>query len=641
MKIFSNEEESLPKKQFTPEEIESIREQILHGATSKLRSRANKTATSSQQIPKELFVPRTPEILHLFQKIRELPLNLENRLFFLALSAVAQELQISVSSLKKILYSESSGSQKYSQKNRFLIAELLAWNTTLSPSLDHFPQEEWTLPQNSFNWLGAFYQGLLYTSEQGKGGIYYTTEKVVHQILQEYPSLQGKLFDPCCGTGAFLLVALQKMLLENQIPFPLQSLFGADIDPIAVRLTRLNLLLNCPEEKVSSPQVYCLDSLLPESSAYSHLFSQNNFDLVLSNPPWGASYSRAILKQYAKKFPDIRSQESFSFFLKRGIHSLKPGGHLSYLLPESILTVKNHADIRKFLSEEVSLQKIENLGQIFSGVFSSVIRLDLQKKLPACSHRIAISSDPTLQQNILQKRFCQPSEYLFNIYTSDAEELLLEKIQTFPHFTLKDQAEWAMGIVTGNNQKFISSFPQEDYEPLWRGRDIFKYSAVPPQMYLRFDPKALQQCASIQRYKAPEKLIYRFISRELVFSYDASQTLVLNSANILIPQSNLVDIKYILAVLNSSLSQYFFTKKFASLKVLRHHLEAIPIPLVSSSIQQEVIQMVNTILNPSSSQTLRQHTSERIDQVLLETLPLTASERERLSSKTFLSKYIV
>ena len=51
-----------------------------------------------------------------------------------------------------------------------------------------------------------------------------------------------------------------------------------------------------------------------------------------------------------------------------------------------------------------------------------------------------------------------------------------------------------------------------------------------------------------------------------------------------------------MAVLNSSVAQFFFSKQFNSVKVLKSHIEQIPIPKVEKAIQQEIEILVDSIL---------------------------------------------
>lgn len=79
-------------------------------------------------------------------------------------------------------------------------------------------------------------------------------------------------------------------------------------------------------------------------------------------------------------------------------------------------------------------------------------------------------------------------------------------------------------------------------------------------------------------------------------AYDDRQMLSLNSCNIVIPKIDGMQIKYILAILNSSVSQFVYQKEFHSIKVLRAHMEHIPIPRVGKAIQNEIIAMTEPLI---------------------------------------------
>ncbi len=119
-----------------------------------------------------------------------------------------------------------------------------------------------------------------------------------------------------------------------------------------------------------------------------------------------------------------------------------------------------------------------------------------------------------------------------------------------------------------------------------RGRDLRKFSYEKPGQYLFYDPEQLQQVAPEKFYRAREKLIYRFVGKVPVFSYDGAQMFTLNSANILIPHLPGLDMKYVLAVLNSRTVSFWWQKKYNALKMLRSHLESIPIPIPKPKVQE-------------------------------------------------------
>jgi hypothetical protein len=164
--------------------------------------------------------------------------------------------------------------------------------------------------------------------------------------------------------------------------------------------------------------------------------------------------------------------------------------------------------------------------------------------------------------------------------------------------------------VTGNNDSHITFNKNDLNEIVLKGQDIFKYSYNHSNNYLIFEGNTFQQVAPVQMYRAPEKLLYRFISKKLIFAYDDKQTLSLNSCNILIPKIEGLAIKYILAILNSSVAQYIYTKYFGSLKVLREHIEFLPIPVVDDKTQNSIIKLVDEILNFSKNVNLKELNNE-------------------------------
>ena len=86
-----------------------------------------------------------------------------------------------------------------------------------------------------------------------------------------------------------------------------------------------------------------------------------------------------------------------------------------------------------------------------------------------------------------------------------------------------------------------------------------------------------------------------------MFAYDNQQTLSLNSCNILIPKIDELNIKYILAILNSGVAAFFMNKKYNSVKLLKSHIESLPIPVVSREKQNEIIKKADRIMNSNEN----------------------------------------
>ena len=102
-------------------------------------------------------------------------------------------------------------------------------------------------------------------------------------------------------------------------------------------------------------------------------------------------------------------------------------------------------------------------------------------------------------------------------------------------------------------------------------------SFKPPECYIDFTPEAFQQVAPLWKYRASEKIVYKFISDRIVCAYDDQRRLTLNSANVVIPRLDLPP-RVIALLLNCDLYQFIFRVRCKSTKVLRSHLESMPIP---------------------------------------------------------------
>ena len=161
---------------------------------------------------------------------------------------------------------------------------------------------------------------------------------------------------------------------------------------------------------------------------------------------------------------------------------------------------------------------------------------------------------------------------------------------------LKDHADFALGIVTGDNHGLLSDTQLDGMSPILSGKEVLPYEVLPARKYVHFQRDLFQQCAPAAYYKAPEKLVYRFIAPYPVFALDTEQHFTLNSCNILIPQIDGLSIYYLLAVLNSSSIRRYYEYTFHSVKILRSHLEQLPIPVPTDQEQDEIVALVKKVL---------------------------------------------
>ena len=311
-------------------------------------------------------------------------------------------------------------------------------------------------------------------------------------------------------------------------------------------------------------------------------------------------------------------------FLEQALSNLKLNGVLSFVLPEAVLHVKSHLPIRAFLMENHSIQYLEYLGNVFDRVQCPCIILQiLCDDKPLSSVGMTVNDGRRIYTVREERKIGKEN---FNFAMTDEEYMVWQRLENLPgKVTLKGKAKFALGIVTGNNKAYITSRKTEENEMVLRGQDLRKFRFVESGRYMVYRPEIFQQVAPLKHYRASPKLLYRFICSQLVFAYDDQQTLSLNSCNLLIPELDGIDMKYILAVLNSRMAQFYFKKKFHSIKILRSHIEQIPIPVPEKEQQKYVIQLVNKLLIPSCEADIVQN-FEQLDLEIANIFGLSSKE---------------
>jgi len=612
-------------KYFNLVEVNSLQRAIEKGEVNRLNRRANKAKANKRYIPSE-YIGRKEHrqtVSTLLNYILNNQLDLKLTILALAVNLFVRNGDIFLMDVNQL---RSFPPELFRRKSvwrelRDFWEELYTpWEVFYSCYHDLF---FFPLPEEP-DILGVVYQSLLREGSKANFGSYFTPGEIVNKMVGENIKPQQKVLDPCCGTGQFLLS------FTEHIPCP-ENIWGIDIDPIAVKIARINLFLRYSQE--FRPNIFNLNALdsddLPKA-----------FNLIATNPPWGAKNDPSVLRKMEKQFPEITSGESFSYFLRIGLSLLQDGGILSFILPESVLSVRRHEDIRKYLLQNCRLLRIEVLGKRFRNVFSTAIRLDLLKAKPAENHEVTVQTGDS-EYSIPQRRFLNNTWFVLDIWLNKQDKSIIDKLYAAAHTTLKNRADWALGIVTGENARYIynKDTPQikgegdnevggGDWEPIYKGSDIKPYILGEPSSYIRFTPERFQQVAREEKYRAKEKLIYKFISTKLVFAYDNRGSLTLNSANILIPKIDNYSLKAILALFNSTLYQFLYRKKFNSLKILKADLEQLPLPLWDTGVLNRLVELADGVLGGQDLMAL-------IDGFIMEQFGLTEKEQEYIT--TFVS----
>ena len=196
----------------------------------------------------------------------------------------------------------------------------------------------------------------------GNYGEFYTPRALTRFVVEMVnPKLGESILDPACGTGGFLVNALEyiktqtqdeKKLLENNI-------HGIELKQLPFTLAVTNLILHGVE---IPDQIKRGDSLSKPLREYG---PSDRIDVIFANPPFGGVVKDGTESNFPHEF---RTRETADLFLVLFIHLLKPTGRAGIVLPDGTLFGEGvKTAIKRKLLEECNLHTIVRLPP---GVFS-------------------------------------------------------------------------------------------------------------------------------------------------------------------------------------------------------------------------------------------------------------------------------
>lgn len=407
--------------------------------------------------------------------------------------------------------------------------------------------------------LSEIYEKELSESYKNKEGIYYTPINIVNKLFKIYSDVSNKTFcDPCCGSGNFIARAIE-------LGFQPENIFGFDTDPIAVEITKRRIF---EETGYISNNILCVDFL----KEYNPL----KFDYIYTNPPWGKKIGKSEKEKIASNLSIDCNNDTSSLFFFACLKNLNEGGILGLLLPEAFFNISSYENSRKELLK-YEIKQLSDFGKVFQGVQSGAVSLILKKDREKDNDNILCEKGNILFYRTKHSFLSNPKN-IINLYCNQEEAEIIRHLFSLPHITLKGRAKWGLGIVTGNNKQYVKDTFKEGMIPVIRGSDISKTGIQDLKNFIKPDFSLYQQVAPIELFEADEKLIYKFISSELFFYHDTNKHYLLNSANMLIPNSDFpIPNKVLTALLNSEIMSWIFKKIFNTHKVLKGDLEELPI----------------------------------------------------------------
>lgn len=218
--------------------------------------------------------------------------------------------------------------------------------------------------------FGDIYETILRDLQSaGNYGEFYTPRALTEFITEMVnPRLGEKILDPACGTGGFLTSAIENIRKQDikgvkDLKELEKTIHGMELKPLPFMLCVTNLILH----DIEVPNVDYTDSLNRE---YTSIGQKDRVDVILANPPFGASVTDGVETNFPQNF---RTTESADLFLMLMVRYLKDGGRAGIVLPDGSLIgdgVKQR--IRQHFLENCNLHTIVRLPNSVFQPYASV-----------------------------------------------------------------------------------------------------------------------------------------------------------------------------------------------------------------------------------------------------------------------------
>ncbi len=520
-------------------------------------------------------------------------------------------------------------------------------------------------------------------------GIYYTPTYIVDYIVKntigewikekKNDIANIKVLDPACGSGSFLIKAYDflsedyKKRDKNHVHADIHgfergvvsyswkkkivqnNIFGVDLDPKAVEIAQLNLLLKIAEKGEQLPilknNIKQGNSLIDDEETdrknyfkWADTFQEGTFDVVIGNPPYISFYSRMAQKlgikerEYlSKKYSTVNNPNSrinsIQLFFERAINLVKEKGYIGFIVDRTLLEEKNNQFIREHILKNTSIIKIvPHLEGVF-GVTVDVVIIILRKENKQ-NNRIGWVNNIDLKLNedmslVEQKCFNKNKRKEFSFNDLGEIGRKFEEGQPILNVViLKSGAN-----IGGHSEEFLFSYKKTNKcKPVLRGSknvEIYsiKWSENEKNSFLNYDhdlqysinkkaekiDKDSTKKVNLvklgdghidQRFEKP-KIIIRQSASRIIAAYDESGYYLLYGLFLLnLRDDSKVALKYILGLLNSELFTYYAIKDKIIImgdkkqpQIRSEGLKRLKIKFSSPENQQPIIKLVDRMLS--------------------------------------------
>ena len=484
---------------------------------------------------------------------------------------------------------------------------------------------------------GSYYTGLDFASIMCKDLLEFYLEK---HSLQE---LKTKTFlEPCGGTGNFIFAFLHELYVrkidkDTLVSF-INNIYYCEVNPLAIDFYKenlksflyhyfsLNLNDDYFEKHISFGLLFDVSNEYPSYISLENRFPElkEGVDILITNPPYKIfkaekkhyknlyEYERdniiynqiKLLAQKLLRYSTNGTLNFYKLFVEEILTKYtNSNSYIALLIPESILSDKTCSKLRRFILEENKLESIKVIPEESDIIDAQQALCALQIKKSSRTENIRLYNNFCLDEN----NFCKVNFETIKKISNDCNILMIneeeyEKLELLNRFPKIKDLPYIKNLrgeldITLNSSNIIKE--QTEYKFL-RGRniDFYKYSISDEYVTPEFVEKCQKNIYIKQKRLICQQIVNKSKDRRVAFALIPENMVLGNSCNfICLDEDAPISLLYLLAILNSSIINWYFKIGSSNNHINNYEIDEFPIPVKSNLIREIEILVSNYLKN--------------------------------------------
>ena len=525
------------------------------------------------------------------------------------------------------------------------------------------------------------------------GGVFYTPTYIVEHIVEKtvgaqlvnarHSDIAGRnkrrdlrIIDPACGSGSFLIEAFDHLLnwYRNQYIMDdpnkhatgrdprlvqvsknewrltvterrrilLDHIYGVDIDPQAVEVTKLSLLLKVLEGETADAitkqieffrnralpnlvtNIKCGNSLIASDFYSKYQLSQfseddrfrinifnwedeftflkqsKGFDVVIGNPPWVSltgKYRNEIYTERERDFLIRRYNGNtympnmYEYFIYKGLELVAKNGLFSFIVPDRFAYNDQFIPLRKKVIDDFNLDEIQ-YGAPFPGITADTAIFVISSQPSKSDDETSIGNFGETQTNISKARIKDDHRTRFIYEGVNLSQAIVDRIRSMDGITnLSDITRTTSGVGAKTSSVSAERISANQIEIL-KGRCIGKYEIKQPMFFEFHRDNITGRTTDRAKLSYSPKILIRKTGTDIVAAYDESGVFPEQSLYFTFGECS-VPVFYLLGLLNSKLMQFIYyttalTNRKSIAQVKKVDLDSLPIRSDGADIEKNI-----------------------------------------------------